>query len=576
MLDEKASPFTQINNIIVGNTVLMPSASFGGKNQILKPHLVVMTSNCDIRHVDTKLSETARKALISRMLVYEFCDDKFDPSVKDARQNQPHRKPDFSHIRFRNGSEEVGVDELTDVICEKLGASLDKYRLLNDTPLPDNQYMYNGKLLTVDKLFASDDTKYLHWFAGTPGSGKSPLILPHARELTAMIKVGYHTPGSLSELQDIKSSVEDVFVLDDLFDLSSETHHLLLIQWYNSLPSMCKVVCISKYGLDSINPFSNVYCLNKHDQPIDTSALKPVLPWRIGFTISAEAQCVIRTNGGWRDLEGKEFELDHMLRDCVYADSGAAYPTVLEPLPEVLPFTAKEADIWYETNIEAPGLKTILQGIMKSCSLRTMKVLMGFSLDEFDVSTMGATVSRFAYLLTKKCDKPKIYGEMFNGSEDHPPLPVKTWSPLRLDIRGVDYYVTDEQIQEVHHDKTSHKTESMTFCIVAREKRRATKAWERIYALHPPSTKTVNKGYTETILRVTKAIRSTMYYYTGLLCLLMLLVLCMSIVSKLCDYDVEKPQVPKSEFTCGQCWLDTDEITYCNVCPGSNMHVYAG
>ena len=42
--DETISPFTQINNIISGNTVPMPSTSLGGKNQIPKLHLVIMTS----------------------------------------------------------------------------------------------------------------------------------------------------------------------------------------------------------------------------------------------------------------------------------------------------------------------------------------------------------------------------------------------------------------------------------------------------------------------------------------------------------------------------------------------------
>ena len=35
--DKKPSPFTQINNIISGNTVPMPSVSLGGRNQIPKP-----------------------------------------------------------------------------------------------------------------------------------------------------------------------------------------------------------------------------------------------------------------------------------------------------------------------------------------------------------------------------------------------------------------------------------------------------------------------------------------------------------------------------------------------------------
>ena len=61
--DEKTAPFTQINNIISGNTVPMPSASLGGKNQIPKPHVVVMTSSRNIREIDTKLSLAAREAL---------------------------------------------------------------------------------------------------------------------------------------------------------------------------------------------------------------------------------------------------------------------------------------------------------------------------------------------------------------------------------------------------------------------------------------------------------------------------------------------------------------------------------
>ena len=100
--DEKTSPFTQINTIISANTVPMPSASLGGKNQIPQPHLVVMTSNWDIDEIDTKLTDTARQVLMSRMQVYEFCDDAYDSHRPDARQNQPHRRPDFSHVRLWN------------------------------------------------------------------------------------------------------------------------------------------------------------------------------------------------------------------------------------------------------------------------------------------------------------------------------------------------------------------------------------------------------------------------------------------------------------------------------------------
>ena len=522
--DKKTSPFTQSNNILLGNTVPMPSTSLGGKHQIPKPHLVVMTSICDIRHVDTKLSDTARRALISRMLVYDFCDDNFDPMVKDAGQTQPHRQPDFSHIRFRIEDEELTVDELADVICEKLGSSLENYRALSETPLPTNHYVYNGKPLTVDKNFSADATKFLHWFAGNLGTGKSRTVLPYIRELTSMIKVGYHAPNNLSELQAIKPAVGDVFVIDDLFDLALETHQLLFIQWYNALPSMCKVICLSNYGPDSINPFSTLYRLRKYYRPLDVSSLKPAMPRWIGFTISDEARCLVKTNGGWKDLNGQEFQLDHVLCDWVRANSRAAYPSVLDKMPDILPFTTKEADIWFETNKESPGLKTILSGIMKSCSFRTMKMLAGFDVDEFDVSSMGSTISQFPYLATKKLDKPKIYvriasrswyycdGTMFNGSENHPALKVKTWMPLRIITRDCVCYVTDKQIQEVHQGETPYETDSAVFLVLSREMKCAIKAWERIYLLYPPSTETVNCGYNSIILRVAKAIKGVMYH----------------------------------------------------------------
>ena len=485
--DEKIPPFTQINNIMSGNTIPMPSASLGGKNQIPKPHLVIMTSNCDIHHVDTKVSETARQALILRMLVYEFCDVRFNPNVKDARQNQPHRKADFSHIRFRNGNDELTVEELADMICEKLSASLENVKM-NDVPPPKNQYILNGKPLTVDKNFSADDTKFLHWFAGKPRSGKSRMILPHIRELTTMINVNHYAPTTISELQSIKLQMGDVFVLDDIFDLSSETHQLLLVQWYNALPSMCKVTCISNYGANPSSPFSYMYRLKKHYEPIDIDRLKPALPRRIGFTLSDEARFVVRTNGGWGDQEGHEFQLDHVLRDWVRADSGAAYPTVLDKMPDTLPFTAKTADIWFETNDDSPGLKTIVKGIMKSSSMRAMKMMLSFDVEEFDVSSMGATVSRFTYLMTHKLDKPKIYvcvasrvwyycdGKMYNGSDKHPRVKIPSWKPIKIMICDEEFVVLDEDVQKVHRDETSHRTNADIFLILAHEKMRCTKA----------------------------------------------------------------------------------------------------
>ena len=97
------------------------------------------------------------------------------------------------------------------------------------------------------------------------------------------------------------------------------------------------------------------------------------------------------------------------MKDWVIADSGAVYPTVLSELPDPLPFTAKDADIWYETTVDSPGLKSVLAGIMNGCSFRAARMLMGYGIKDFDVSSTGSTISHFAYCITKKIDKPKIY-----------------------------------------------------------------------------------------------------------------------------------------------------------------------
>ena len=72
--------------------------------------------------------------MFSRMMVYELYDAKYDPNVRDATQNQPHRKPDFSHIPFHDDKgDKFTVDELVDEVCEKLGSSLETFRNLNQS-----------------------------------------------------------------------------------------------------------------------------------------------------------------------------------------------------------------------------------------------------------------------------------------------------------------------------------------------------------------------------------------------------------------------------------------------------------
>ena len=156
---------------------------------------------------------------------------------------------------------------------------------------------------------------------------------------------------------------------------------------------MCKIMAISNYGPNSIYPFSSVYRLKKFYRPLDVSLLKPALPRRLGFTRSDEARLLVRHDGGWLDIDSKEFELDSIVTDWLRSDSGAAYPTVLQELPNPMPFTAREADIWYESSTENTSFKGIVGGIMKSASFRAAQYKAKMTLLSFDLSTIGVTVT---------------------------------------------------------------------------------------------------------------------------------------------------------------------------------------
>ena len=84
------------------------------------------------------------------------------------------------------------------------------------------------------------------------------------KDLASHANVRLHVPSTIATLQSIIPEKGDVFLLDDLSHMTSETQQLMFIQWYNSLPAMCKIIAISNYGPNSINPFSSIYrrCIN--------------------------------------------------------------------------------------------------------------------------------------------------------------------------------------------------------------------------------------------------------------------------------------------------------------------------
>ena len=470
---------------------------------------------------------------------------------------------------------------MVEEICEKSGKSFENFHRLNSAGVEDRPYIYKGKPLTVDKNCAADDVKYLHWFAGHPGADKSRSIIPHVKELCQHLNVKLYIPSSIDKLQAIEAKIGDVFVVDDLFDLESETQQLLFLQWYNSLPAMCKKVAISNYGPNSFNPFSSVYRVKKFYKPVDLSSLKPALPRRIGIVRSDESRLLAKHDGGWVDITGKEFELDSILMDWLRSDSGAAYPTVFTELPNPMPFTAKEADIWYETSAAKVSFKSVVGGIMKSASFRAARYMTCMNWMSFDLSTIGATVKRMAYQLTKSMDDPKsnvrvgerswyyYHGEVYAGSELTSPLVGFSWEPLQIMVHGSTYYVTNDDIQEVHRQETSHITKAPFYLILSRERVRKTRAWDKIFESYPPDHLSVAVSFKEKMRNTCKMIWKHVSAHVYVTLLLTVITIIGLVMVQYVKSSREKVEIPKSEFSCSMCWLDHVEPYYNDNCPGS-------
>ena len=147
------SVFMHINNIMSSNAVPMPTAALEGKNQIPKPLLVIVTTNVPFNELRAPLREAAHQALLSRFIPFEVQDPLYDPHRANACTDQPHRRPDFTHLQFRTPERDVvNTGFVPNRVAEAIARNLANYRALTEERVPDfDHIVFEGEAVDATK-----------------------------------------------------------------------------------------------------------------------------------------------------------------------------------------------------------------------------------------------------------------------------------------------------------------------------------------------------------------------------------------------------------------------------------------
>ena len=158
---------------------------------------------------------------------------------------------------------------------------------------------------------------------------------------------------------------------------------------------------------------------------------------------------------------------------------------------------------------------------------------------------------------------------MYAGTEATSPLVILSWEPLQIMVHGNTYYVNNEDGQAVHRQETSHVTEAPVYLVLSRERARNTRAWDKIFELYPPNHTSVAASFREKMKYACKKIWEHAAAHVYVMLTLTIITIIAVIVLQYVTLPKEKPEVPKSDFSCTMCWLDQDEPYYSVTCPGS-------
>ena len=265
-----------INSIISGGMCTLPGARLESKHQTVRFAAVALMSNYTINNVHTGLQAGSKEAFISRFVQLKVVDPNYDSSA--VRNNQPHRRPDFSHLKFGIPKDFSLPSGITPIPVANLprGKSLtwlqdkgaydwleasDVVKLCIAT-IDQNQKNWK-KMSTARQSLPTQTTNFKLWeptlpqsgenpivqlISGPPGTGKTTYLVPQIK--SACFACGYNVKllsGTDGFAEVSISSTPTVYILDDVLDPTTYQGQSVYKAFYDRLSGADLIIIISNF-----------------------------------------------------------------------------------------------------------------------------------------------------------------------------------------------------------------------------------------------------------------------------------------------------------------------------------------
>ena len=610
-LSPEKSPYIKLNDIISGNCVPMPSADLSGKNQVLKPKLVVLTGNIGLEACGTALHQNAAAALRTRMLELQVYHDGFDRNLDDFRNNQPTRKEDFSHLKFRVVSpndqnrdtvyprtdgvadDRISYQEVIDIIVGRLARAHKAFKKRSPEGRLDSipvDYLRDGDGI-VDVSHSAGDSKFLHYVAGRPGCGKSKVLAPTFIEAASLLGCPVASFNSLAEATAAAGSLrpDSLVVLDDAFNPSKQQDQSSFMTFYNSCPALTKIVVISNFGppLGPLEKLKHSYWTRPYEY---IKAFEPGLERRFPFSDTPETRLVIAGVSGAAYRNGQPFTSSSLLVDWGLFNAGTAYPKQLAKMPDPVGFTMDESDLWLELNTDDEP--TIKKAVFTNSSFRLKAFLAKHDLNRVSMASLGAVLKRLFHALSVGVPDPKLYLQVkdklyfFNGTHYYIGYAgeASSFDPNTSTLTCVTgTYPVDKDLVSAVASEVAPIDPRVAdpFFYLAREKVRRSRVWFAVLAAYPPSSDTITARFAGIVKGLSDKVKALglLNAAFGTLLALVTAVLAYVLWERFKSTEHHLPEgacEPTFPVRCQSCWDNEDGgHVYTASCPGSPVYDFS-
>jgi len=425
-----------INAIVSEGCPPCPGAEIDTKSQVLRIKTLFTAANRSLDGMGLNSclgTKEAADAMISRFIQIEVCDPELEKkatgNILANRFGHSHRKQDFSHLTFkvRDPSKgtcvEKNAEQVISMIIDRmkqsvadfknkhhatitLPASIAKKRFdTNVTLLPASaaQPTDSGKssddVPQQDLACASADRVFTVFASGQPGMGKSTSFADCVKQTAMLFGAQYHAPHTHAEAMSIveqQTPAPRVLVLDDVYgELDKKEQQAQLQTLINTCDSNVYLYIISNFAPATRTMWWYRYSAPHKIQSFDVHGLHRRLNWsleadktdyifHLDFLKFGTPTAMHDTNAivDYNYLFKKMYEFKYATKS----------PKLASSVPEVLPFTIDEADLWLDFPT-VPDIPEMFRALWKG--IKTTRIPLAQQLQQdFDFSTLDTFAAK--------------------------------------------------------------------------------------------------------------------------------------------------------------------------------------